>query len=45
MTRLVSLNYMTAAAASGDLGGIEHARDKAALTMGLGTITFNKVTH
>lgn len=37
--RLVSLNYPTAAAASGDLGGIEFARNKLAITIGLGTIT------
>lgn len=41
-TRLVALNYPTAAAASGDLGGIEFARNKAALTIGLGTITYKK---
>jgi len=41
-TRLVVLNYPTAAAASGDLGGIELARNKAALTIGLGTITHKK---
>ncbi len=40
-TRLVTLNYPTAAAASGDLGGIEYARNKVALTIGLGTITHN----
>ena len=38
-TRLVFLNYPTAAAASGDLGGIEYARNKAAITIGLGTIS------
>ena len=38
-TRLVQLNYPTAAAAAGDLGGIEHSRDKVAATIGLGTIT------
>ena len=41
-TRLVALNYPTAAAASGDLGGIEFSRNKAALTIGLGTITHKK---
>lgn len=41
-TRIVTLNYPTAAAASGDLGGIEFSRHKAALTIGLDTITFNK---
>lgn len=39
VTRLVTLNYPTAAAASGDLGGIEFSRNKAAMTIGLGTIT------
>lgn len=38
VTRLVTLNYPTAAAAAGDLGGIEFSRNKAALTIGLGTI-------
>lgn len=38
-TRLVNFNYPTAAAAAGDLGGIEVARGKAAMTIGLGTIT------
>jgi hypothetical protein len=36
----VTLNYPTAAAASGDLGGIEYARNKASITIGLGTITY-----
>lgn len=40
-TRLVNFNYPTAAAAAGDLGGIEIARGKAAMTIGLGTISFN----
>ena len=40
-TRLVQLNYPTAASAAGDLGGIEHSRDKAAVTIGLKTITQN----
>ena len=40
-TRLVSFNYPTAAAAAGDLGGIEIARGKAAMTIGLATITAN----
>ena len=40
-TRLVNFNYPTAAAAAGDLGGIEKARGKAAMTIGLATITFN----
>lgn len=37
-TRLVNFNYMSAAAAAGDLGGIEIARGKAAMTIGLATI-------
>lgn len=37
-TRLVNFNYPTAAAAAGDLGGIEKARGKAAVTIGLNTI-------
>ena len=41
-TRLVNFNYPTAAAAAGDLGGIEIARGKGAMTIGLGTIGFNK---
>jgi len=40
-TRLVSFNYMSAAAAAGDLGGIEIARGKAAMTIGLATICAN----
>jgi glucosamine-6-phosphate deaminase len=40
-TRLVNFNYPTAAAAAGDLGGIEVARGKAAMTIGLRTITAN----
>lgn len=38
ITRLVNFNYPTAAAAAGDLGGIEVARGKAAMTIGLKTI-------
>lgn len=41
-TRLVDFNYMSAAAAAGDLGGIEIAREKAAMTIGLATICANK---
>lgn len=41
-TRLVGFNYATAAAAAGDLGGIEISRGKAAMTIGLETITYNK---
>lgn len=41
-TRLVGFNYPSAAAAASDLGGIEVARGKAAMTIGLETICFNK---
>ena len=41
-TRLVKFNYPSAAQAAGDLGGIELARGKAALTIGLSTITANR---
>jgi glucosamine-6-phosphate deaminase len=40
-TRLDELNYMSQAAASGDLGGIEAVRRRKVITIGLGTITFN----
>lgn len=40
-TRLVQLNYPSAARAAGDLGGIEFSRDKTAITIGLKTITMN----
>jgi len=40
-TSLAHINYETAAAAAGDLGGIEIAREKAVLTVGLRTITYN----
>jgi len=40
-TRLVQLNYPSAAAAAGDLGGIEFSRDKLAITIGLETIRWN----
>lgn len=39
--RLVGFNYPSAAAAATDLGGIEKARGKAAMTIGLGTISYN----
>lgn len=42
VTRLVNFNYPTAAAAASDLGGIEKARGKAAMTIGLGTICYNR---
>lgn len=41
-TRLINFNYPTAAAAASDLGGIEVAKGKAAMTIGLGTITMKK---
>ena len=40
-TRLTEMNYETAAAAAPDLGGIENARTKAVITIGLQTICFN----
>lgn len=44
VTRLLSMNYESAAAASASFGGIEFIRNKAALTIGLGTITQNATT-
>jgi glucosamine-6-phosphate deaminase len=41
-TRLTAMNYETMAAAAQDLGGIEQARQKAVITIGLETITYNK---
>jgi len=43
-TRLAPINYETAAAAAADLGGIETARNKAVVTIGLKTITKNNST-
>ncbi|MDD8046867.1 MAG: glucosamine-6-phosphate deaminase [Verrucomicrobiota bacterium] len=40
-TRLTEVNYQTQAAAATDLGGIEVARKRLVLTIGLETITFN----
>ncbi|NOZ22885.1 MAG: glucosamine-6-phosphate deaminase [Planctomycetes bacterium] len=40
-TRLTPTNYETQAAASTDLGGIEIARKRLVITIGLGTITHN----
>ncbi len=40
-TRLTETNYETQAAAATDLGGIEIARKRLVITIGLGTITFN----
>jgi glucosamine-6-phosphate deaminase len=41
-TRLTTVNYETQAAAAGDLGGIEVARKRLVITLGLATITFNR---
>lgn len=43
-TRVLKINYETAAASATDLGGIENSRDKAVLTIGLATITKNPST-
>lgn len=40
-TRILTINYETAATASVDLGGIENARDGAVMTIGLATICKN----
>jgi len=40
-TRLTDTNYETQAAASVDLGGIENAKNRPVITIGLGTITYN----
>lgn len=40
-TRLTKLNYETQAAAASDLGGIEVARKRLAITIGLSTLTYN----
>jgi glucosamine-6-phosphate deaminase len=40
-TRLIQLNYPSAASASGDLSGMSGARNKPAITIGLNTITAN----
>jgi glucosamine-6-phosphate deaminase len=40
-TRVLNINYETAAASAVDLGGIEVARDKAVITIGLDTIVKN----
>lgn len=40
-TRLTPINYETQAAAAGDLGGIEIARNKLVITIGLKTICYN----
>lgn len=41
-TRLIATNYETQAAAATDLGGIEVARNRLVITIGLKTITSNK---
>ena len=41
-TRLMATNYETQAAAAGDLGGIEVSRQRLVITIGLGTITYNR---
>ena len=41
-TRLIDANYETKAAAASDLGGMEVARDKRLITIGLRTITYNR---
>ncbi|MFH1745640.1 MAG: glucosamine-6-phosphate deaminase [Planctomycetota bacterium] len=41
-TRLLDPNYETKAAAAGDLGGMEVARHKSVITIGLATITQNQ---
>ena len=41
VTRLITTNYETQAAAAADLGGIEVARQRLVITIGLGTITYN----
>ena len=41
VTRLITTNYETQAAAAADLGGIEIARQRLVITIGLGTITYN----
>lgn len=41
VTRLTGTNYETQAAAASDLGGIEIARNRLVITIGLATITFN----
>ncbi|MFW6260021.1 MAG: glucosamine-6-phosphate deaminase [Spirochaetota bacterium] len=41
-TRLAPINYETQAAAAGDLGGIEVARKRLTITVGLSTITHNR---
>jgi len=42
MTRLTPTNFETQAAAASDLGGIEISRNRLVITIGLGTITYNR---
>ncbi len=41
-TRLTETNFETQAVAAGDLGGIEISKNRLVITIGLGTITYNK---
>jgi len=41
-TRLMATNYETQAVAAADLGGMEVARRRLVITIGLGTITYNR---
>lgn len=41
-TRLLETNFETQAAAATDLGGIEISKNRLVITIGLGTITYNK---
>src|SRR4030042_509033 len=41
-TRLTATNFESQAAAAGDLGGIEVSRTRLVITIGLGTITYNR---
>lgn len=42
-TRLTATNFESQAAAAGDLGGIEISRNRLVLTIGLGTLTYNRL--
>ncbi len=41
-TRLTATNFETQAASAGDLGGIEVSKNRLVITIGLGTITWNR---
>lgn len=41
-TRLTATNFETQAASAGDLGGIEISKNRLVITIGLGTITYNR---